>query len=90
MVLILLGAAFVSSGQSLFAKETYDPQKAEELMRSADRLARIGYILAGIGATLIIAAIPIGFYWDRKKNRRIAPPPATPQPERPPRPHDDH
>src|SRR5262245_50938724 len=88
IVLILLGAAFMSSGQALFGQATYDPQKAEKAMRSADLAAMIGYIVIAIGLALIVAAIPIAIYRDRKKKAQTAPPIAPP-PDQSPRP-DDH
>jgi hypothetical protein len=45
-------------------------QKAEELIRSGERAATIGYILTGIGILIMVAAIPYGIYQDRKKKAR--------------------
>jgi hypothetical protein len=78
----------MSVNQPVFAQATYDSQKAEKAMRSADLTAMIGYIVIAIGLTLIVAAIPIAIYRDRKKRARTATPTAPP-PEKSSRPDDD-
>lgn len=41
-----------------------------EVIRSAQQAEMLGYILAGAGILLVIAAIPLGIYLDRRKKAR--------------------
>lgn len=59
--------AFLSSAFALHAQETYDKKKADDLIRSAQQSEMLGYILAGVGILVILAAIPYAIYADRKK-----------------------
>ncbi|MBN9522194.1 hypothetical protein J0H58_27360 [bacterium] len=45
-------------------------KKYDELVRSAEQSERIGYVAAGVGVLLVVAAIPLGIYLGRKKKAR--------------------
>jgi hypothetical protein len=44
-----------------------DQQKYDELIKSAKRNEMIGYIAAGLGIALVIAAIPLSYYLSARK-----------------------
>lgn len=45
-------------------------KKYEELIRSAKTYEMLSYIAIGVGFLLILAAIPLGIYTDRRKKAR--------------------
>jgi uncharacterized membrane protein YdcZ (DUF606 family) len=55
----------------VFAARTRD-QEIAHLMDSARWWEWCGYIMGGLGILIVIAAIPIAIYQDRKKARRKA------------------
>src|SRR4051812_29437758 len=67
VVLAVLAWVLAGSPSAVRAQQTYDKQKADELIRSAEQTAMLGYILAGVGLLLVLAAIPYAIYADRKK-----------------------
>jgi hypothetical protein len=69
-IFVFLGLAWLDpfGGSLLWGQATRD--KADELIRSAQRTEMLGYVLAGVGLLLVVAAIPLGIYWDRKKKAR--------------------
>jgi hypothetical protein len=67
---LFLGWRFLAGDGVLLAQQSGNQQKVNELIRSAQQAERIGYIFAGVGILLVIAAIPLGIYMDRKKKAR--------------------
>src|SRR5204863_525633 len=55
---------------SLFAQAPGDRQKYEEAIRSAQQSEMVGYVLGVVGILLVVAAIPVGIYFDRRKKAR--------------------
>jgi hypothetical protein len=47
-----------------------DQKKYDELIDSAETTKTIGYILAGVGIALLVAAIPLSIYLDRRRKAR--------------------
>jgi Na+/citrate or Na+/malate symporter len=54
----------------LFAQAQAQQQKFEEEVRFAQNIERLSYVLVGVGFLLIVASIPVGIYWDRRKKAR--------------------
>jgi len=54
----------------LFAQVPAQQQKFEEEVRFAQNIERLSYVLFGVGFLLIVASIPVGIYWDRRKKAR--------------------
>ena len=70
MVMVVLAWVLLGWSSALQAQQTYDKKKADDLIRSAEQAEMQGYILAGVGILLILAAIPYAIYADRKKKAR--------------------
>jgi hypothetical protein len=45
-------------------------QKADELIRSAQRWEMFGYVAAVLGILIIVASIPLSIYYERRKKAR--------------------
>jgi hypothetical protein len=67
---LLLTSGHLAGVPSLFGQAVRNQQKADELLRSAQRTETLAYLLAGAGILLVVAAIPLGIYLDRKKKAR--------------------
>lgn len=66
----LLGCALMAGDSVLLAQAPNNQQKYNEAIRSAQQTEILGYILAGAGILLVVAAIPLGIYLDRKRKAR--------------------
>ncbi len=66
----ILCCALMPVDSVLLAKAPNNQQKYNEAIRSAQQTEMLGYILAGAGILLVVAAIPLGIYLDRKKKAR--------------------
>lgn len=59
------------AGDSVLLAQVQNNQQAyNEAIRSAKQSEMLGYILAGAGILLVVLAIPLGIYLDRKKKAR--------------------
>ena len=55
------------------AQKAADARRAhDELIRSAQRSERLGYILAGVGIGVVVLGIPLAICFDRRKKARAA------------------
>jgi hypothetical protein len=69
-VLAILTWECIAGHSWLFGQGTGNQHKADELIRSAQRMEILGYVLAGVGMLVMVAAIPYAIYYDRKKKAR--------------------
>jgi hypothetical protein len=65
-----LGCGLMAGDSVLLAQVPNNQQKYNDAIRSAQQTEMLGYILAGAGILLVVAAIPLGIYLDRKKKAR--------------------
>lgn len=70
VLIALLGWAATASHPALLAQSRSEQQKYKESIRSAQRAEALGYVLAGAGIVLVVAAIPLGIYLDRRRKAR--------------------
>jgi hypothetical protein len=70
--ILAVSLCHLATTNPIFAQAGRQPTY-EEAIRSAQQAEMLGYILAGAGLLLVVAAIPLGIYLDRKKKaRRLA------------------
>jgi hypothetical protein len=43
----------------------------DDLMRSAQQSEMLGYVFAGLGLLLVVAAIPVAIYLERRRKRPL-------------------
>ncbi|MGF1583191.1 MAG: hypothetical protein ACFCD0_28050 [Gemmataceae bacterium] len=74
LLLVVVFALFIHEsviGPSVvLAQAKTNQQRYEELVQSARQKELLGYILGGVGILIVVLAIPIGIYRDRKKKAR--------------------
>jgi hypothetical protein len=65
-----LNPAPLAGVPSPFAQVPASQQKYEEHFRSAQQIEMLSYVLVGAGLMLVVVAIPVGLYLNRKKKNR--------------------
>jgi hypothetical protein len=69
-VLALLTWECMAGHSLVFGQGPGNQQRADELIRSAERMVVLGYILVGVGIFTILAGVVGAIYQDRKKKAR--------------------
>jgi hypothetical protein len=62
--------AFIAGSSLLFGQAPTNQEKIDEAIRSGERMEMLGHILVVTGVLVMVAGIPFGIYYERKKKAR--------------------
>jgi hypothetical protein len=71
-VTLALAVLLLGSPRVLAQADAAAQKKAvDDLMRSAQQSEMLGYVFAGLGLLLVVAAIPVAIYLERRRKRPL-------------------